>query len=43
MGKQRDRHNTAFWIDAWIRSQYHNVVVRYIVHDARRASRPPAT
>lgn len=26
--------NTAFWLDAWIRSQYRNVVVRYIVHDA---------
>jgi uncharacterized sporulation protein YeaH/YhbH (DUF444 family) len=26
--------NTAFWIDTWIRSQYRNVVVRYIVHDA---------
>ncbi len=26
--------NTAFWIDAWIRSQYRNVVVRYVVHDA---------
>jgi uncharacterized sporulation protein YeaH/YhbH (DUF444 family) len=26
--------NAAFWIDTWIRSQYRNVVVRYIVHDA---------
>ncbi len=26
--------NTAFWIDTWIRSQYRNVVVRYVVHDA---------
>jgi uncharacterized sporulation protein YeaH/YhbH (DUF444 family) len=26
--------NTAFWLDTWIRSQYRNVVVRYIVHDA---------
>ena len=26
--------NTAFWLDAWIRSQYRNVAVRYIVHDA---------
>lgn len=26
--------NTAFWLDAWIRSQYRNVVVRYVIHDA---------
>ena len=26
--------NTAFWLDTWIRSQYRNVEVRYIVHDA---------
>jgi uncharacterized protein len=26
--------NTAFWLDTWIRSQYRNVVVRYVVHDA---------
>ena len=25
---------TAFWIDTWIRSQYKNLDVRYIVHDA---------
>ena len=25
---------TAFWIDTWIRSQYKNLEVRYIVHDA---------
>ncbi len=25
---------TAFWIDTWIRSQYKNLAVRYIVHDA---------
>lgn len=24
----------SFWIDAWIRSQYQNVDVRYIIHDA---------
>ncbi len=24
----------AFWIDTWIRSQYRNIEVRYIVHDA---------
>jgi hypothetical protein len=26
--------NTAFWLDTWIRSQYRNVVVRYVIHDA---------
>ena len=25
---------TAFWLDTWIRSQYKNLDVRYIVHDA---------
>lgn len=25
---------TAFWIDTWLRSQYKNLAVRYIVHDA---------
>ncbi len=25
---------TAFWIDTWLRSQYKNVDVRYIIHDA---------
>lgn len=25
---------TAFWIDTWLRSQYKNLTVRYIVHDA---------
>ncbi|MCI0340188.1 MAG: DUF444 family protein [Planctomycetales bacterium] len=24
----------AFWIDTWLRSQYKNIVTRYIVHDA---------
>ncbi len=24
----------AFWIDTWLRSQYHNIETRYIVHDA---------
>lgn len=24
----------SFWIDTWIRSQYHGVEVRYIIHDA---------
>ena len=24
----------AFWLDTWIRSQYDNVVVKYIIHDA---------
>jgi uncharacterized sporulation protein YeaH/YhbH (DUF444 family) len=24
----------AFWIDTWLRSQYRNIEVRYIVHDA---------
>ncbi|MCE9637575.1 MAG: DUF444 family protein [Planctomycetes bacterium] len=31
--KEIVRH-TAFWLDTWIRSQYRNVVVRYLVHDA---------
>lgn len=31
--KEMVRH-TAFWLDTWIRSQYRNVVVRYLVHDA---------
>ncbi len=26
--------NAAFWLDAWIQSQYRNVATRYIVHDA---------
>jgi hypothetical protein len=26
---------TAFWIDAWLRSQYQKVEVRYIIHDAQ--------
>ena len=26
--------NAAFWLDTWIRSQYRNVAVRYVVHDA---------
>lgn len=26
--------SAAFWLDAWIRSQYRNVVVRYLIHDA---------
>lgn len=26
--------NAAFWLDTWIRSQYRNVEVRYLVHDA---------
>lgn len=25
---------TAFWIDTWLRSNYRNVITRYIVHDA---------
>ncbi len=25
---------TAFWIDSWLRAQYKNLVVRYVVHDA---------
>jgi hypothetical protein len=25
---------TAFWIDTWLRAQYDNVRVRYIIHDA---------
>ncbi len=25
---------TAFWIDAWLRSQYQKVEVRYLIHDA---------
>jgi sporulation protein YhbH len=25
---------TAFWIDTWLRSQYRNVDVRYVIHDA---------
>jgi hypothetical protein len=24
----------AFWIDTWLRSQYRNIVTRYIIHDA---------
>ncbi len=24
----------SFWIDAWLRSQYHDVAIRYIIHDA---------
>ena len=31
--KEMVRH-AAFWLDTWIRSQYRNVVVRYLVHDA---------
>jgi uncharacterized sporulation protein YeaH/YhbH (DUF444 family) len=31
--KEIVRH-AAFWLDTWIRSQYRNVVVRYLVHDA---------
>ncbi|MCG3133747.1 MAG: hypothetical protein HMLKMBBP_00977 [Planctomycetes bacterium] len=31
--KEVVRH-TAFWLDTWIRSQYRNVAVRYVVHDA---------
>jgi sporulation protein YhbH len=32
---------TAFWIDTWLRSQYHKVEVRYIIHDveAREADK----
>ena len=31
--KEIVRH-AAFWLDTWIRSQYRNVVVRFVVHDA---------
>ncbi len=24
----------SFWIDTWLRSQYHDVAIRYIIHDA---------
>ena len=36
MGKEQKEivRNQAFWMDAWLRSQYRNLEVRYIVHDA---------
>ncbi len=36
MGREQKEivRNAAFWLDAWISSQYRNVAVRYIVHDA---------
>ncbi|HET6204867.1 MAG TPA: DUF444 family protein [Planctomycetota bacterium] len=36
MGKEQKEivRLAAFWIDAWLRSQYRNLEVRYIVHDA---------
>ena len=36
MGREQKEivRNTAFWLDAWISSQYRNLEVRYIVHDA---------
>lgn len=36
MGKEQKEivRNQAFWMDAWLRSQYRSLEVRYIVHDA---------
>jgi uncharacterized sporulation protein YeaH/YhbH (DUF444 family) len=36
MGKEQKEivRIEAFWIDTWLRSQYRNIEVRYIVHDA---------
>ncbi|MBL8723559.1 MAG: DUF444 family protein [Planctomycetes bacterium] len=36
MGREQKElvRNEAFWIDTWLRHQYHELEVRYIVHDA---------
>jgi len=36
MGKEQKEivRNQAFWMDAWLRSQYRSLEVRYVVHDA---------
>ncbi|GIV76137.1 MAG: hypothetical protein KatS3mg050_0531 [Litorilinea sp.] len=39
MGEREKRlvRTTAFWIDAWLKTNYHRVTRRYIVHDATAA------
>jgi hypothetical protein len=32
-GKKELVRRTAFWIDTWLRAQYHNIRVHYIIHD----------
>ncbi|MCL4859356.1 MAG: DUF444 family protein [Caldilineaceae bacterium] len=45
MGEREKRlvRMTAFWIDAWLKSNYRNVHRRYIVHDAAAAEVDEAT